>query len=478
MEYALYLLQVSGCVIAFYVLYIAFFRNSTFFRANRIYLLVALLISFIIPGLEVSSVVQDFHMESTDFLPVASLAKIDIELQYNVGAVGSESFNFIAIIYWIGFGLVIARLLYSIARLIQLKRWAGVRREQGARIVRTDLPEPFSFFNLIFLPKEETNSLILQHERAHVRYHHWLDLLFAEFASAALWFNPVMIFYKKSIKIQHEYEADCYVIRSGASIRHYLDSMLHHLQREKLVTPISQFYSQNIKKRIIMITRKKTPLTRSLFYMLIIPVGCLLSFAFAKPSISNMTFSKNFDDRAVVIVVDAGHGGGDSGSSGNDGLLEKDFALSMARNIQKVGEAKNITVILTRTGDNAMNLEERVNLSNRHGADAFISIHSNYDQANIATSGIACVVSEKNSQFKNSQRLAENLVEKFRTLNGIPINGIKKSNAYILKENKVPAILVELGYFSNQTDYVYMNDKKNQLQISERIIDAVLQFTK
>ena len=203
---------------------------------------------------------------------------------------GSENFNFISLIYWTGFGFIILRLIYSIVRLIRLKTRSGVCRNGSGRIVHTDLPQPFSFFNLIFLPKGEVNPLILAHEKAHVRHHHWIDLLLLEIASAVLWFNPIMIFYKKSIKIQHEYEADNDVIRNGSDIPHYLDCILHHLQAENSGSPISQFYSQNIKKRIIMMTKEKTSRRLSLLYALFVPVACLLLFAFAKPSVRNSFF--------------------------------------------------------------------------------------------------------------------------------------------------------------------------------------------
>ena len=73
MENAMYLLQVSACISAFYILYLMFFRNSTFYRANRIYLLVALLFSFIIPVLDFSTVAADYHLPSTDFLNTNAL---------------------------------------------------------------------------------------------------------------------------------------------------------------------------------------------------------------------------------------------------------------------------------------------------------------------------------------------------------------------------------------------------------------------
>ena len=478
----MYLLQVSACISTFYILYLIFFRNSTFFSVNRFYLLVALLFSFIIPGLDFSMVAVDYHLPSVDFLNTKVLTRLnDIKPPPIVATSGSENFNFISLIYWIGFGFIMLRLIYSIVRLIRLKTKSGVFRDGSGRIVHTDFPQAFSFFNLIFLPKGEVNPLILEHEKAHVRHCHWIDLMLLEIAGAVLWFNPIMIFYKKSIKIQHEYEADYHVIRNGSDIPHYLDCILHQLQAENLGSPISQFYSQNIKKRIIMMTRKNTPLRHYLLYFLFIPATCLLLFAFAKPSIRSITFPHAVagdKDGKVVIIVDPGHGGNDPGSTGKEGLSEKEFAMAMARNIQKAGELKNIKVILTRTDDKGMNLEERVSLAKGYDADAFISIHTNYNQENANSSGIECVVSQKNSRFHDSKRLAEKLQHEFQSLNGISLNGIKESNFYVLSENSIPAVLLELGYFSNSKDYAYLNNQKNQQQISERIIAAVMQYTK
>jgi N-acetylmuramoyl-L-alanine amidase len=482
MENALYLIQVSACTSVFYFLYLVVFRNSTFFRANRIYLLAALLFSFIIPVLDFSMVAADYHLPANAFLSTKTLPVLNnIKSGYLGTMSASENVNFILLIYSGGFGFMMLRLIYSIARLTRLKARAGICRNGAVRIVRTDLPQPFSFFNLIFLPKGEVNPLIVEHEKAHVRYHHWIDLLMLEISGAILWFNPILVFYKRSIKIQHEYEADHHVIQNGSDVPHYLECIIHHLQSENLGIPISQFYSQNIKKRIIMMTRKKTPIRFSLLYVLFIPAACLLLFAFAKPSIRSITFSNVLiadKDGNVVIIVDPGHGGDDAGGTGKEGVSEKEFAMAMARNIQKAGELKNIKVILTRTDDKSMNLEERVSLAKGYNADAFISIHTNYDPENAKSSGIECVVSEENSRFRDSKNLAENIQREFHTLNGIALNGIKESNSYVLSKNSIPAVLLELGYFSNSMDYDYLNDQKNQQQISERIIAAVMQYTK
>ena len=147
MENAMYLLQVSACISAFYILYLIFFRNSTFFSANRIYLLVALLFSFIIPVLDFSMVAADYHLPSTDFLNTNALPVLNDIKPQSIGAIsGSENFNFISLIYWTGFGFIILRLIYSIVRLIRLKTRSGVCRNGSGRIVRHRLAATIFFF--------------------------------------------------------------------------------------------------------------------------------------------------------------------------------------------------------------------------------------------------------------------------------------------------------------------------------------------
>src|SRR5688572_4992821 len=115
MENVLYLIQVSACTSVFYVLYLVLFRHSTFFRANRIYLLVALLFSFIIPVLDFSKVAADYHLPVNDFLNAKALPvlnNIKRESLDTMSATGNV--NFILLIYSAGFGFMMLRLIYSI----------------------------------------------------------------------------------------------------------------------------------------------------------------------------------------------------------------------------------------------------------------------------------------------------------------------------------------------------------------------------
>jgi N-acetylmuramoyl-L-alanine amidase len=479
MEYLWYLIQVNACITIFYILYVVFFRSMTFFLVNRIYLVVCLVGSFILPLLNFSSVAPDYHLAASDFISPTSLQTLEQNTETLIKSSVVSDYPTIAIIYWCGFILVFLRIVWSILGLVRLKRRSVISFHGRTKIVHSDIEQPFSFFNLIFLPKQEISRMILEHEIAHVKHLHWVDLIIVELTRTIVWFNPVMIFYSQSVKMQHEYEADAFVLNRGARLEHYLDCLLLHLQTNSSTIHISRFYSQNIKQRILMMTKNKSSLKFLLIYAMSIPAICMLLFAFSSPSTLSVSFASDHDrnkDGQVVIIVDAGHGGNDAGSETN-GINEKAIVLALAKKVQQMGQARNVKVILTRNGDDALTLEDRVLMTNRHAADAFISLHMNYDD-NTGTSGIECLVSEKNSRFKESKILAEKIVQQLQSLKGISVTGIKKSDPYVLSKNNIPAIILELGYLSNNTDLSFMVDKNKQQQVSKSIIDAVVQYTK
>jgi N-acetylmuramoyl-L-alanine amidase len=332
---------------------------------------------------------------------------------------------------------------------------------------------------MIFLPNLQINPIIIEHERVHVALLHWIDLIVIEIACAILWFNPIMFFYRRSIKIQHEYQADDSTLGKGVKLEHYLNCMLLQIQFENEVAPISEFYSQTIKKRINMMTKNKTARKFSGLYLLTLPAIGMLLFAFSNQSaiILENNPSGMSNDGQRTIIIDAGHGGQDGGARATDGVSEKEIVLSIAKQIQQAGQEKGIKVILTRDSDKAMELKERVSFTNRFPAELFISLHINSNEDDSGLSGIECIVNEGNTKFSESKQLAEEVVTQLKTLGGIAINDIKKSNYYVLQSN-VPAVMVELGYLSNKEDYAFIRDDKNQKLLSEQIIAAVLSYSK
>ena len=303
-DYLWYTLKVSICLVIFYIFFIAVLKHSTFLMLNRVYLITGLLLSFTIPILKFSI----FKVQSSSvFSTVIGIAMIEPEYTFfqpqNL-VNGTTTINFpliMSVIYFSGVSVLFLKLLLSIIKVIRTKSNAEVYRIGFLRIVKTNSSIPFSFLNMIFLPMNESNPMIVEHEMAHVRQVHWLDLILVEVASVLLWFNPFVTLYKNSLKLQHEYLADSSVIKSKIQLENYLNCMLAQVKIVSAGGLTSQFYCKTIKKRIIMITKNKTSIKYFGVYLLALPLVCMLLFAFTSsnyktPLNSGKFVLADFDD--------------------------------------------------------------------------------------------------------------------------------------------------------------------------------------
>lgn len=150
--------------------------------------------------------------------------------------------------------------------------------------------------------------------------------------------------------------------------------------------------------------------------------------------------------KGLTIVVDAGHGGNDHGTTGVRGTEEKDMTLQTASLLASKLSAAGANIIMTRESDQYIDLRKRVSVAHQHNADAFISIHYDATDDN-SISGFTTYYMNS-----NQQQLAETvhaaLSEKIELRN----RGAQPGNYLVLRENRQPAILLELGYLSNPSE--------------------------
>lgn len=283
--FLMYLLKVSICLILFYTFFILGLRKSTFLGLNRFYLLACLLLSFIIPVLQFSF----FEGQSGYTIPAVLDSEwiepefVFLQTQNITNDVTSIKIPLIlSAIYFSGISILFFKLLFSIIRVIQIKNNSRIFKSGKIKIIKTESTTPFSFFNMIFLPKKTCNPLIIEHETVHIKQHHWFDLVIIEIASIVLWFNPFVFLYKSSLKLVHEYLADYKVIKSSSQIENYLNCMLQQVNVVSSGGLVSQFYCKTIKKRIVMITKNKTSIKYLGIYLLVIPLLSLLLFSFSQ----------------------------------------------------------------------------------------------------------------------------------------------------------------------------------------------------
>ena len=283
--FANYLLEVSlGTAVVFFI-YTISLKGKTFFQLNRVFLLSGLIISLVVPLI---SLPENFF-QNAQALPEISMRKIQTEyVPFTFSENESASFNLrhlLSIVYSAGVVLLGCRFLLGIFKVLQIKRKSLRARIEGVDVYINDSQQAFSFFNIIFVPAK-VDSLIVRHEQVHIRQMHYLDNLFIEILSIILWFNPVMIFYKRALKSEQEFLADHGAIQNLADVEVYLQCLLNATLSKSRTPLVSHFGSQLIKNRIIMLTKNKTPLYGAMLYFLIVPAVALLLVAFQDKPVS------------------------------------------------------------------------------------------------------------------------------------------------------------------------------------------------
>ncbi len=172
----------------------------------------------------------------------------------------------------------------------------------------------------------------------------------------------------------------------------------------------------------------------------------------------------------ATIVIDPGHGGADPGAIG-DYMYEKQATVDTAAIIAQKLESVGANVILTRTGDESISLEERAYLSNSYGADLFISIHYDSTPEGVYATGTTTYY------YADSDNYVADLINDELSKNlPLPNNGSRFGNFLVLRENAQPAILLELGYMNNPDDVATFNTSHYQKLVADSILNALTDY--
>lgn len=147
-----------------------------------------------------------------------------------------------------------------------------------------------------------------------------------------------------------------------------------------------------------------------------------------------------------MVVLDAGHGGHDSGTTSRWAGREKDHTLSVVRRVQPKLQEAGFKTVLTRGDDTFIPLDTRARISNQQTNAIFVSIHFN-DSPNSSVHGC-----EVYYQSRCSAGIAANVLKQMNALPGVADRGIRTANFRVLKKNQYPAILVECGFLSNPAE--------------------------
>ncbi|MBE9466691.1 MAG: N-acetylmuramoyl-L-alanine amidase [Bacteroidetes bacterium] len=475
-----YILLSTFCLSILYAGYLIFQKRETRIHQLRYYLLISIVLSLIIP---LSTLQIDLNLfqdkfeseeiiqETENIATITDVTKINqldikpkIEKNWNIS-------SFLIIIYLIGFILFGLRLLFQFIKIICLFGISEKIKKERIVLLSNKNGNSFTFFNWIFIPSyyygEEETKDIISHEKIHASQYHSIDLMLIELLSAVMWFNPLVWMMKDSVQLVHEYLADEGVLNTGTDKLKYQALLINQVAEEKFICLSSGFNNSLIKKRMIMMTKNKFNRGSKLKFFALIPLATILFIVVA--CIKGQEVNKN--SKAFTVVIDAGHGGKDSGVKFNDKITEKDLSLSIAKMLkEKASRDMKLNLILTREKDEFLELNKRINSD----ADLFISIHINFSK-NTDISGIECFIAKNSENKTESKNIGKLVVSELNQLSGMKTS-LKETDFLVLRESKCPALLLNIGYISNPYDLSFITDKYNQGLICDKILNVINQL--
>ena len=191
-------------------------------------------------------------------------------------------------IYAIGVIIFSTRFILNLFKISsKIRTHQKVKTHVFINVLIEKLVIPHTFFNYIFLNKSafENNDIpqeVLLHEQAHAKQKHSLDILFLEILQVIFWFNPLLYFIKKDIKLNHEFLADQQVLKSGFNLKDYQNLLLRFSSNQKELALVNAINYSSIKKRLTIMNTQTTQRTKWLRSLLLLPVLALLLFSFSQ----------------------------------------------------------------------------------------------------------------------------------------------------------------------------------------------------
>ncbi|WP_375499531.1 N-acetylmuramoyl-L-alanine amidase [uncultured Nostoc sp.] len=176
----------------------------------------------------------------------------------------------------------------------------------------------------------------------------------------------------------------------------------------------------------------------------------------------------------VVVIIDPGHGGKDSGALGIGGAREKDVILPIGKRLAEILQRNGVQVIMTRDSDYFVTLPGRVQLAERANADVFVSIHANSAGASRPdVNGLE--VYYYDSGLDLARIVRSSILQSISTIKD---RGVRRARFYVLRKSSMPSILVETGYMTGRQDMARLRTSAYQNQMAEAIARGVLQYLK
>lgn len=278
-----FLIKSTICLFAFLGFYHLVLEREKMHQFNRFYLLGSIVISLVIPFvtfeiIEIIPIVENIEPLSLNTIPTTFNENLIQESVIHL----KERINYTPYVLWGLYGLItfilITRFVINCSKLISKSKSNPIVKYKNANLVLVDETTlPHTFLNFIYINSEDYNNRNIEdelytHELVHVNQKHTLDILFIEVLKVVFWFNPLFIFFKKAMQLNHEFLADEEIIKTYNNVPFYQNLLLQKGIGTQTIYLASNLNYLVTKKRLIMMTKSTSQTIAVLKKIAIIPI--------------------------------------------------------------------------------------------------------------------------------------------------------------------------------------------------------------
>jgi hypothetical protein len=282
-----YVLEANIYLSVFYLLYFVSLNTETYYKLNRVYLLAACFVAYLLPLIQISALKPVEHPVQL----ITAVAFTGFQTQTEAAGPIFTLQDAVFYGYLLGVAVMLVVLIFKFLGLIKLGRAPKAPLENKYKLITIeDSNTAFSFFNYLFIgTKVSGKDTVIRHELVHIRGKHSFDIVFLELLKIVSWFNPFVYLLQFSLKTVHEYIADEQTAAYENDALAYSSLLVSNAYGVGGSSITHSFFNYNLlKKRIIMLHQKRSGNLARLKYLMALPVCAAMLCA------STLGFSKTY----------------------------------------------------------------------------------------------------------------------------------------------------------------------------------------
>jgi beta-lactamase regulating signal transducer with metallopeptidase domain len=304
-----YLIKSGLCLALVLLVYKVLLERERVYVFNRYYLLFGLCFSFVVPFIPMVSSVAIPLVENNSGLVIKNTVALPLNISSQEASNPISWMFYLIGLYAIGSLFFFSRFtsnIYKIFRKIAQNTKALYKK--ASLVLLKENVVPHTFLHYIFIDKEAHDSSTIAnelytHELAHVSQKHTLDIILIELIQIVFWFNPLLIYYKKAIQLNHEFLADDAVLKTNTKIPTYQQLLLDNASWNHNLYLASNLNFSVTKKRLQMMTKHTSRVRAWLVASLTIPIFMGALFLFSTKVIAKETTTATFESSETKMIT-------------------------------------------------------------------------------------------------------------------------------------------------------------------------------